>query len=99
MQIGLNESKTVFIISNKHELLVPAIIKSLHRGVTLLEGQGGYTHDDKRVILTTVSLLQLSRLKELIQKVDPKAFVIVSGTSEVLGRGFKTIQDEIFDLA
>ena len=99
MQIGLNESKTVFIISSKHELLAPAIIKSLHRGVTLLEGQGGYTHDDKRVILTTVSLLQLAKLKELIQKADPKAFVIVSGTSEVLGRGFKTIQDEIFDLA
>lgn len=99
LQMGLNTSNTVLIISSKPEQLVPKIIKNLHRGVTLLEGQGGYTHENKRVILTTVSLMQLAKLKELIQKADPKAFVIVTGTSEVLGRGFKTIHDEIFDLA
>lgn len=99
MQTGLNVSKTVFIISSEEQVLAPAIIKGLRRGVTLLEGQGGFTHQDKQVILTTVSLLQLAKLKEIIQEIDPKAFVIVTGTSEVLGRGFKTIHDEVFDLA
>ena len=99
LQLGLNVSKTVFVISINHEELVQEIVKKLHRGVTLLEGKGGFTHESKQVILTTVSLLQLSKLKEIIGKVDPKAFVIVTGTSEVLGKGFKTMHDEIFDLS
>ncbi len=98
MQLGFNVSKMVLVISSAPEPLVKEIIKKLHRGVTLLEGQGGFTHENKRVILTTVSLLQLSKLKQLISKVDSQAFVIVTGTSEVLGRGFKTMYDEILDL-
>lgn len=94
VQVGLIRSKTIMIVSNRHEEIAQAIIERIHRGVTLLHGQGAFSHGDKKVILTTVSLTQLTKLKDIVAELDPMAFMTVSDTSEVLGKGFGRVKDD-----
>lgn len=94
VQAGLIRSKTVMIVSSRHEEISQAIIQRVRRGVTLLQGQGAFSRDDKRVILTTVSLTQLTKLKDIVAELDPAAFMTVSDASEVLGKGFGKVRDD-----
>jgi uncharacterized membrane-anchored protein YitT (DUF2179 family) len=61
----------------------------LHRGVTFLYGEGAYTKTNKRVVYCIVTTRQLAELKHIVGDIDPTAFISVSDTAEVLGRGFK----------
>lgn len=88
---GLNYSKAFMIISNESDILRDGITKELDRGVTFLQGKGGYTNEDKNVLLVVVSKKQEVHLKKVIKNIDPSAFIIVSDVHEVLGRGFKSI--------
>lgn len=88
VQMGLNQGKMVLIVSDKSDTIAPLILHRLRRGVTILDGEGAYSHARKRVLLTTVKLFQIAKLKELVAAEDPAAFVIVTDTSEVVGRGF-----------
>ena len=88
---GLNYSKAFMIISNESDILRDGITKELVRGVTFLQGKGGYTNEDKNVLLVVVSKKQEVHLKKVIKNIDPSAFIIVSDVHEVLGRGFKSI--------
>lgn len=89
VQMGFSESKMAFIISNKHELLRPKILKEIDRGVTRWEGYGGFTDDPRPILLCVVSPREITKLKQLVKEVDPSAFVIVTNATEVLGEGFK----------
>ena len=85
----LGDSKfQVKIISKKHEEITAAIINQLDRGVTLLRAETGYKHKDTMVVLTVINNREHSRLNELVQEIDPKAFLIVEQIREVKGRGF-----------
>lgn len=85
----LGDSKfQVKIISNKYEEITSAIISHLDRGATLLKAETGYQHKDTMVILTVINNREHSRLNELVQEIDPKAFMIVEQIREVKGRGF-----------
>ena len=85
----LGDSKfQVKIISKKHEEITTAIINQLDRGVTLLRAETGYKHKDTMVVLTVINNREHSRLNELVQEIDPKAFLIVEQIREVKGRGF-----------
>ena len=88
---GLNYSKAFMIISNESDILRDGITKELDRGVTFLQGKGGYTNEDKNVLLVVVSKKQEVHLKKVIKNIDPSAFIIVSDVHEVLGHGFKSI--------
>lgn len=88
---GLNYSKAFMIISNESDVLRDGITKELDRGVTFLQGKGGYTNEDKNVLLVVVSKKQEVHLKKVIKNIDPSAFIIVSDVHEVLGQGFKSI--------
>lgn len=88
---GLNYSKAFMIISNESAILRDGITKELDRGVTFLQGKGGYTNEDKNVLLVVVSKKQEVHLKKVIKNIDPSAFIIVSDVHEVLGQGFKSI--------
>lgn len=88
---GLNYSKAFMIISNQSDILRDGITKELDRGVTFLQGKGGYTNEDKNVLLVVVSKKQEVHLKKVIKNIDPSAFIIVSDVHEVLGEGFKSI--------
>lgn len=82
---GLNESKSVTIISNKSEQIGNEIIKKLDVGVTYLSGKGGYTGEDKKIIYCVISRLELTKLKELITLIDKQAFIAIENVHEVEG--------------
>lgn len=82
---GLNESKSVTVISDKSELLGENIIKKLDIGVTYIKGRGGYSGDEKDIIYCVVSRLELTKLKELVKSLDPMAFLAVESVHEVEG--------------
>ncbi len=82
---GFNQRKQILIVSDKTDLLAEEILRRLNRGVTLLEGEGAYTHKSKRIIFSIVALTELARMKDLIFEIDPQAFVVINDTLEVLG--------------
>lgn len=81
-------SKVALIISKHHEEIAKKIGDDLHRGATYLDGQGVYSGQDTKVILTAVKKQQISELKELVVEIDPDAFIIVQEAHQVLGDGF-----------
>ncbi|WP_088005690.1 YitT family protein [Indiicoccus explosivorum] len=89
VQVGLGRSKLVYIITNRQEAVRDAVFEDIDRGVTKLTATGGYTESEKPIIMVVVHQTEFSRLKQVIKRVDPEAFVIVSDASEVLGEGFK----------
>lgn len=89
VQEGLSNSKAALIISADTELIAAKILRDLDRGATVLTGKGAYTGEAREMVLTVVSQSEVPRLKEIVQNVDEKAFVIVGNAHEVLGEGFK----------
>lgn len=81
-------SRVALIISRSYDAVAQGITGELARGVTFLRGEGGYSHQDIKVILTAVKRQQLAELKELVARIDPDAFVIVQEAHQVLGDGF-----------
>ena len=81
-------SRVAYIISREHKRIADAINYDLQRGVTYLYGQGYYSGDDTKVILCAVKQGQLADLKDLVVRIDPKAFIIVQDAHQVLGDGF-----------
>ncbi len=89
IQLGLDRANNVFIISDRSNEVAEAIMHEIGRGVTLLQGRGAYSQTDKEVILTSISMTQLPKLKDVVYLEDPAAFMMVGEASEVFGRGFK----------
>lgn len=81
-------SKVALIISSHHEQIAEQIGKKLDRGATYLHGEGTYSHNPTKVVLTAVKKQQVAELKELVTEIDPKAFIIVQEAHQVLGDGF-----------
>lgn len=86
--IGGDEAKQVIIISDKNEAVLEVIHKEVDRGSTLLQARGGYTNQNREVILTVLYRSQYSKLEKLVKEVDEQAFFIVSDVTEVHGNGF-----------
>ncbi len=91
VQEGLSYSKSAFIVSNHAASIRRAIIEQLGRGVTVLQGWGGYTESQRTILLSVVAQSEVSQLKELIHSIDEQAFVIIGQAQEVLGEGFKKL--------
>ena len=81
-------SRVAYIISKEHKRIADSINYDLRRGVTYLYAQGYYSGDDTKVILCAVKQGQLADLKDLVVRIDPKAFIIVQDAHQVLGDGF-----------
>ena len=86
---GMDRAKTVQIITAQEEALKQEILTQLHRGVTLLDARGGWSNEEKTLLVVVVRKYELFRLKSIIHQTDPDAFVIVGNANEVLGEGFK----------
>ena len=86
VQEGLGYAKAFYIISNQPEEISRQVIKELDRGVTALSGKGMYTMEERDVLLCVVQRSQVNRLKEIVQSIDPKAFVILSEVRKCWGR-------------
>lgn len=89
VQMGLGYAKMAFIISEKRDEIQDAILYEMDRGLTRLSAYGGYTDEERPVLMCVVNQNQLGRLKAIVRQHDPNAFVIVSETHEVLGEGFR----------
>ncbi|WP_062050176.1 YitT family protein [Bacillus sp. JCM 19034] len=89
VQMGVGYAKVAYIISDQHEAVRQSILTEVDRGVTRLQGYGGYTAQERDVLMCVVHQNEVTKLKHVVQQVDPKAFVIVSNATEVLGEGFK----------
>jgi uncharacterized membrane-anchored protein YitT (DUF2179 family) len=84
--IGLSQRKAIMIISSRWQEISREIMDKLQRGVTIVQGEGGYTGQQLHILYTVITLTELSRFKELIRKIDPYAFVVVTETLEVMGK-------------
>jgi uncharacterized membrane-anchored protein YitT (DUF2179 family) len=89
---GFGMAKSAIIITCCGAEINKKLLYELGRGVTRLEGQGGYTGVGREVLICVVTRQQTARLKSIIHEVDPAAFVIIGNATEVHGEGFKAMQ-------
>lgn len=85
---GLDESKSVIIISDKYKEITDALLARLGRGVTLLEGKGAYSNVPTNVIFVIISRLEIAKLKSIVNGFDKKALITISNV-DVTGKSFK----------
>ncbi|MFP7494926.1 YitT family protein [Terribacillus saccharophilus] len=88
---GLNPKKAVFIISNQKDTIAKTISTQLDRGVTLLEGRGYYTQNQKEILYVVISKQELLPLKKIVRSIDTKAFITLYDVRDVFGEGFMDI--------
>lgn len=94
---GINYDKALFIVSDKPEIIRDKIINDLNRGGTYLSGNGMFNNSEKKVIFTVVNRREVAMLQSFIHQIDPKAFLTVMDTSEILGEGFKSLDEKVTD--
>ena len=85
---SLNRRKSFNIITSRPQIVCDYITKQLTRGATVWEGQGAYTHQTHWVVLTVLTRGQAVVLRRYLKEEDPTAFMLVSNTSEIFGKGF-----------
>ncbi|NRD76749.1 YitT family protein [Bacillus sp. BRMEA1] len=86
---GLDERVAVMIISNSPEKVLENITSKMSRGLTVLDGRGGYTGQNKEVLYIVVNKQEIVQLKNIIQEVDQNAYVTAHNVHEMLGKGYK----------
>jgi uncharacterized membrane-anchored protein YitT (DUF2179 family) len=86
--MGLDKSKLCIIITNKGKEIAQTLIEKSPRGITMLNGEGMYKHEERDVLLTCVKNRQLTQLRQIIHEIDNTAFVIINDSVEVRGKGF-----------
>lgn len=82
---GLDESKGIMIVSDYPDEIAEVLLARLGRGVTVLHGEGGYTSEDKKILYSVITRLEISKLKIIIDSIDSKAFVTIHDVHEVMG--------------
>ena len=81
--------KAFQIITSKPDEMIAFITKDLKRGATRIEGEGAYTHEDKTIILTVMNRYQAVKLRQFARSVDPQCFILITNTTEIIGKGFR----------
>lgn len=76
---------TLMIVSSKGEELKDKLLANLYRGITLFDGEGAYTGEKRKILMTVITRYQLAEVKEIIKEVDPDSFVNITQTTDVLG--------------
>jgi uncharacterized membrane-anchored protein YitT (DUF2179 family) len=91
---GSNILRTGLIITGRPEPIIEEIFNRLRRGVTIMKAKGGYSGEDKSILLCVVTRAEIPHLKDLTKEVDPKAFLIIGQAHEVRGEGFLPFGDD-----
>ncbi len=86
--VGINYTKTAFVISRRSDAISGRILEELNRGVTELKGRGMYTGKERPVLMCVLKKRDLPHMKRIVQEEDPEAFIFLSDVREVLGEGF-----------
>lgn len=93
VMVGLAREKACYIISTQHEQVKQEIMQKLDRGVTVLHAEGGYSGQDRPVLLCVLSAQEMGRLKAIVREADEEAFLFISDAHEVLGEGFRKLME------
>lgn len=80
------DRKTAMIITNKSEEIAEQIHAQLGRGVTFLQGEGSFQHNQRKIAMCVLTRFEMAHLKEIVLAIDPQAFMTISDTNEVIGR-------------
>ncbi len=86
---SLNLNKYFTIICENPKPICDFILKNIHRSATVFDAKGAFTETDKKIILTVMSRSQAVQLRKQIKQIDPNAFLLITNTSEIIGRGFR----------
>lgn len=85
--MGTSRSE-IKVVSSKADEIRHAILYKIDRGVTMIEGEGGYLHNKTQILLSIISNRELPKVEKLIRSIDPECFMVISHVKEVRGRGF-----------
>lgn len=91
---GLNESKSIFVISDASKEIGSSIMEEFDISITYLAGRGGYSNQEKKIIYCVINRLEVAKLKNLVKSIDPAAFIAIENVHEVEGvriKNHKTI--------
>lgn len=89
---GKRQSVQMFVFTQKYEILTDRICNDVHRGVTLLDSQGGYSKQPGKLVVVIVKRTEISKILKVIKEVDSDAFVSIGNVSEVYGKGFEPMK-------
>ncbi|MBR2410272.1 MAG: YitT family protein [Clostridia bacterium] len=87
---GKDHSKLLFILTDSYEEVTRDIISVCSRGVSVIPAKGGYTGQDKKLLMCVVRTHEVARVRGVVAKYDENPFIIITDSSEVLGQGFKS---------
>ncbi|MBQ1846450.1 MAG: YitT family protein [Clostridia bacterium] len=87
---NINISKYFFIVTTVPDLICEYINVNLHKGATVWQAKGSYTKEDKTIILAVMTRSQAVSMRNYIKSVDKNAFVVISSTSDIIGKGFRS---------
>lgn len=90
---GAEMGKVVYVFSKNSEEISKAIMNDLKRGVTILNARGGYSGDPREVLMCAVRRQEVFRLRKIVLKYDPEAFMVVGDVGQVLGQGFNRLEN------
>ena len=88
---GNQQSNQIFIMSRKYDEITKAILEVAHRGVTLLDGMGGYTREEMKVVVVVCRKRETSDVLKVVKSVDPTAFMSIGSVAGVYGQGFQSL--------
>ena len=88
---SLNLRKVCTVISSHPDQVKDFILKDLHRSATEQHAYGAYTHESEKVLMTVLTRHEAARLRNYIRDIDPKAFITIVNSSEIIGKGFRSI--------
>lgn len=94
MLYGLDAGRMVLVVSDHSEEIAQGVIDVLDRSATLLHARGAYKKTDKFMMLSAVRKEEFHKLRDLVHRIDPHAFVIVAEAGEIMGEGFKPIKEQ-----
>ena len=86
--LGLNRTKTLFIISDKWDTFSHEVMDTVHRGITYIPGRGAYTNADRQIVYIIAKTVEVATIRRIVLAHDPQAIISVIDTKEVVGRGF-----------
>ena len=84
---GFSQRKAVMIISREWRAIADQIMERMQRGVTVVQGEGGFSRQPMRILYSVITFPELSRFKNMVRQIDPDAFVVITETLEVMGKG------------
>lgn len=88
---SMNMCKAFTIITTKSKEIEDFIMKEMRHGATVQDGEGSYSHEEKKVIITVCRRTEALKLRRKVKEIDPSAFIIITKTSEIMGKGFRDV--------